>query len=109
MLCKVRYCLYENQQLAFYDLYSNNLYTLVARHKTTWSLNAKMAAQHLINDRADIGNAYLYGHLNNLVVMKQPTDSIGKPRNLRKVCLVHKSIYSARQADEYEALFYIKP
>lgn len=100
LLCKARCCLCGNLQQAFRDFDPENLYAPVVRHETIGMFLAKVVAQQLQVEGADGDNSYLYGDMDKPIIMKQPTDSSGKPRYPGKVCLVKKSLYGARQAGE---------
>lgn len=75
VLHKARCCLRGDKQRPFFDLDPYVVYAPVARHETIRLLIAKVAAQNLILEGADVSNAYLYGDLDEPVFMKQPTDS----------------------------------
>lgn len=58
---------------------------------------AKLAAQSLLIEGADVDNAYQYVNMDKLVIMRQATDCSGIINQPGKVCIVLRLIYGARQ------------
>lgn len=100
VIYKARCCLRGDKQVVYQDFDPHNLYAPVVRHETIRMFLAKVAAQDLILEGADVSNAYLYGDIDAPIIMDQPTNSSGKPHRPGYVCQLNKSIYGARQAGE---------
>ena len=100
VLFKARCCLRGDQQIAYRDFDPENLYAPVVRHETIRVFLVKSSAQGLIIEGADVDNAYLYGDIEDgmIILMEQPTNSSGIHARPGFVCRLRKSIYGLRQA-----------
>lgn len=81
------------------DFDPENIYAPLAVHETLRMFLAKASAEDLILEGAEAENAYLHSRLNVLTIMEQPTSStqiLGRPDCY---CLLHMSLYGARQAE----------
>lgn len=98
ILFKARRCLCGNLKLAYHDFEPNNLLAPVVEHETIRMFLAKVAAQKLNFEDADVDNFYLYGDLEKPIDMKQPADSFCKVQFSGIICFILKWIYGALQA-----------
>lgn len=71
MLPKVRFLVREDLQRPYLEFDPDNLYSIVACLETIRIAIAKAAAQGLILETMDISNAYLYGDLEEHLIMEQ--------------------------------------
>lgn len=92
--------MHGDKQEPYCDFDPDDLYAPVARHETIRMLLAKVAAQGLILEAADVANAYLYGDLSKPVTMEQPKDSSGVQQKPGHVALVVKSLYGHKAAGQ---------
>lgn len=87
-----RCCLSPEKKEPYRDFDPDYLYEPVTRHETIKMSLAKVSPQDLLTEGAEISNAYLYGDLDQPLIMHQPTNY---SRNLSKqnlVPLVEKSL-----------------
>lgn len=82
-----------DKQLAYRDFDPDELYAPVAKHETLRIILAKVAAQDLFVEGADVSNTYLHGDLDTPVIMEQPTDSTGIQNKTGHGALIAKSLY----------------
>lgn len=60
---KARCCLCVNLQETFRDFDPDNLYAPIVKQETIWMFVAKITAQKLKVEGADVDNAYLYSDM----------------------------------------------
>lgn len=87
-LYKARCCLCGNHQKAIRDFDHTNIYAPVVKHETIRMFLARVAAQPVELEGANIDNAYVYEQLEKLIIMKQPFNTFGRASYPGHVCPV---------------------
>lgn len=100
VIYEARCCLSGDKKVSFREFDPDNLYAPVVRNETIRIFMAKFAAQEIFPEGAHIVNDYLYGDIDVLIIMEQPTYSSGKPLRSVNVCQLYKFIYLASQPGE---------
>lgn len=99
LLYKARRGALEDYQQANVDFYPYETHALVACHESICTLPAHAISHSLIVERADVASAYLYGHMNFDVFVKQPLPSSKKKvAYLGHICKLNISMYGIKPA-----------
>lgn len=98
VLRRARSCIQRDYQQVSIDLDAFSAYFHVASNEETKILFVFATPRHLIVKEEDVCCAYLYGYINYIVFIAQPTDSSGKKERSGYLRKLNVSMYSIKQA-----------